>query len=253
MMVDLASLMGLFDTYWVLLVGVFLRVGAVIFLAPGFGERVLPMRVRLGLAFAYTAIVLPTVSPPPTGSPYVMAAAEVTAGLFLGIALRATIFALQTAGSIAAQSTSLAQMFGGVDGEPAAAYGHLVTMLGIAVALSLGLHLRLADYLIASYQLLPAGVPVSGAGLAKQALALLGGSFAMGFRLALPFVVGAFLYNLTLGLMNRAMPQLMVVFIGAPVLTFGGLVLMYLVTPLLIHAWAASMAGVLDGQFDGLR
>lgn len=46
------------DMLWLGLV-VFLRVGCALSLTPAFGEQVVPMRVRLALAFAFTAIVAP--------------------------------------------------------------------------------------------------------------------------------------------------------------------------------------------------
>ena len=42
---------------------VFLRVGATMSLLPAFGERVVPARIRLVLAMAFTAVVAPAVAP----------------------------------------------------------------------------------------------------------------------------------------------------------------------------------------------
>ncbi len=56
-------------------------------------------------------------------------------------------------------------------------------------------------------------------------------AFALGFSLAAPFVIAGFAYNLALGAINRAMPQLMVAFIGAPAITAGGLLILMLAAP----------------------
>ncbi len=49
---------------------VFTRVGGVVALLPGFGEQVIPARVRLGVAVAFTMVVWPMLAPgllpPPT-------------------------------------------------------------------------------------------------------------------------------------------------------------------------------------------
>ena len=74
-------------------------------------------------------------------------------------------------------------------------------------------------------------------------------TFALAFSLALPFVVGALLYNLVLGVINRAMPQLMVTFVGAPLLTGGSLVLLALATPLLLDTWQAALNAFLITPF----
>ena len=40
---------------------VFLRVGAIVSFIPIFGEQSIPARVRLGIAFAFSAVIYPTV------------------------------------------------------------------------------------------------------------------------------------------------------------------------------------------------
>ena len=79
------------------------------------------------------------------------------AGLAIGIVIRLFVLALQIAGSIAAQSTSLAQIFGGATVDPQPAIGHVLLVAGLALAVMLGLHVRLAQVLILSYEILPAG------------------------------------------------------------------------------------------------
>ena len=73
-----------------------------------------------------------------------------------------------------------------------------------------------------SYEILPMGLPVPAADVAAWGTARVAQAFALGFSLAAPFVIAAFAYNLALGAINRAMPQLMVAFIGAPAITAGG-------------------------------
>ena len=93
---------------------VFVRVGGVVSLLPGFGERMIPARVRLGAAIAFTMVVWPMIAPglvtPDPARPFLaMLLVEATIGLMLGLAIRLLVIALQLAGSIAAQSTALAQ------------------------------------------------------------------------------------------------------------------------------------------------
>jgi flagellar biosynthesis protein FliR len=126
-------------------------------LAPAFGETVIPVRVRLGITLAFTLIVasaLPPVTAPVT---LPMIGAEVAVGLVLGIGLRLFVIALQVAGTIAAQSTSLAQFFGGAGVDPQPAMSQILVMAGLALAVMSGLHVRLAELLILSYDLVPAG------------------------------------------------------------------------------------------------
>ena len=219
---------------------VLLRVGPVVAILPAFGEQSVPARVRLVIALCFTAIAAPASPPAPSDATIGLVrllAAETSVGLVLGIGLRMFVLALQTAGSIAAQATSLAQIFGGAATEPLPAMGHVLVIAALALAVMMGLHVRVAELLIWSYEPFPMGrfpVPsaVSAWGIAQVAQA-----FSLAFTLAAPFVIMSVLYNLTLGVINRAMPQLMVAFVGAPVITMGGLFLLFLLAPVILSSW----------------
>ena len=90
-----------------------------------------------------------------------------------------------------------------------------------------------------SYEILPMGLPVPAADVAAWGTARVAQAFALGFSLAAPFVIAGFAYNLALGAINRAMPQLMVAFIGAPAITAGGLLILMLAAPVILHFWGA--------------
>lgn len=225
------------------LVLVFCRVGGVMGLLPGFGEQMIPARVRLALALAFTLVVWPMLASDlatPPARPFVaMILVEATVGVMLGLAIRLMVIALQLAGSIAAQSTALAQIFGaGVAPDPMPAIGNILMLAGITLAVASGLHVKAALAMARSYEILPMGLPVPPADVAAWGTALVAQAFALGFSLAAPFVIAGFAYNLALGAINRAMPQLMVSFIGAPAITAGGLLLLMLASPVLLHFWS---------------
>lgn len=221
----------------------FLRVGAAMALLPGFGEAQVPQRVKLALALGFTLVVAPAVTAQTLPlaqrgailDPFL--ATEVIVGLALGLVLRLIVLVLQMAGQVAAQATSLSQLFGGTGAEPQPAISHLMVAGGLALAVMGGLHLRLAEALILSYQVLPAGGLPAGADLAGWGSRQIAQAFALAVTLAMPFVIGALIYNLALGVINRAMPQLMVAFVGAPALTLGGLLLLLLAAPAMLELW----------------
>ncbi len=224
--------------------GVFLRVSAVVSLMPGIGERSIPVRVKLAVAVVFALVVSPAVGPMPAPrSPLGFAAfalPEILVGLVLGIGLRLFVLALQTAGSIAAQATSLSQFLGGA-GEPLPAMGMLLALAGTTLALILGLHVRAAEFLIHSYTLFPPGRLPVPADLSRWGVAQVARSFGLAFTLATPFVIASLLYNLALGVINRAMPQLMVAFVGAPAITFAGVFLLFICTPVILSVWADAL------------
>ena len=227
------------------LFAVFLRVSALVSLLPAFGESSVPARIKLGCAVAFTLVVAPAIHPPDV-APSVLSMArlvgtEVLIGMTLGIGLRLFVLALQTAGSIAAQSTSLSQLLGGAAVDPVPAMGYLLTLAGLALSVLLGLHIRAAQFLIHSYTLFPMGLAPSAPDLSQWGVLQISRSFGLAFALATPFVIASLIYNLALGVINRAMPQLMVAFVGAPAITFAGLFLLFAGAPLILSVWADAL------------
>lgn len=228
---------------------VFLRLGAMMALMPAFGDQVVPMRVRLAITLAFTAVVYPAVAPGLAGIPPLDIRAiltEVVAGLAFGIGLRLMIVALQVAGTIAAQATTLSQLIAGAGAEPQPAMSHVLVWTGLALAVALDLHVRVAELAVVSYQILPAGTPPDAADLSTWGLGRIIQAFRLGFSISAPFVIAALIYNLALGVINRAMPQLMVSFVGAPALTLGGLALLAFAAPLALSAWLSAFGAFLD-------
>lgn len=224
---------------------VFLRVGALVSLLPAFGERTVPARVKLALAIMFTLIVapgIPPIEPPPeiqAMSGFVIS--ETIVGLALGLGIRLFVLALQTAGSIAAQATSLAQILGGAAAEPIPAMGYVLVIAGLALAVMSGLHVQAAALLIQSYSWFLPGQMPDASWLSSWGATQVSNAFSLAFTLALPFVIASLIYNLTLGVINRAMPQLMVAFVGAPLITWGGLFLLFVSAPIILTVWVAAI------------
>jgi len=229
---------------------VFLRVSSVVSLLPAFGERSIPTRVKLGVAAAFALVVAPAVQavPLPLGMVAMVQViiAEILIGLILGIGLRLFVLALQTAGSVAAQSTSLSQILGGAAADPVPAMGYLLTLAGLALAALLNLHVRAAQFIVHSYTLFPTGFVPAASDVSQWGVAQIAFSFALAFGLAAPFVIASLIYNLALGVINRAMPQLMVAFIGAPAITFAGLFLLFAGTPTILSVWSDALLSFLN-------
>ncbi len=236
---------------------VFLRVGAAMALLPGFGEQSVSLRVRLMLGLAFTAVVYPAVPgdflPEDRNLPLMafMLLSETVAGLALGIAFRLFVIVLQFAGSVAAHATSLSQVSGsGATPDPSPAFGNLLVIAGLALAMIAGLHVKVAVAFIQSYDVIALGSLPLGQDFTRWGIAGVSRAFALGFSLAAPFVIASVIYNVALGVINRAMPQLMVAFVGAPVITFGGLFLLFLTASPLLLLWLHQFNALLASPFS---
>lgn len=256
-MEPLLSILPISQHFLWVVVTVFFRLGAMMALMPAFGDQPVPMRMRLLLTLMFTSIVAPAVAQTDIVVPddYLSLVSqlgwEMLIGLFFGFFVRFFILMLQIAGSIAAQSTSLSQIFGGSAGaDPQPAIGHLLVVAGLALAVLLGLHVQVAIYMIDSYAILPAGSRMSGDIVSQIGVAEVTRTFGTGFTLAAPFLIASLVYNVVLGFINKAMPQLMVSFVGAPAITAGGLLLLFLSAPFLLGVWINSLHHFLQSPFS---
>ena len=224
---------------------VFLRVGAMTSVLPAFGEQYVPMNIKLAIAVAFTFVVAPALPlfPEPTSPLHFagLATSEAIVGLALGISVRLFLMGLQIAGTIAAQSTSLSQVLGNIGADSLPAMGAVLLVSGLALAVMMGLHVRVAEFLIYSYQIFPLGDYPAPAGFSEWGIHRIARAFYMAFTLAAPFLITAVIYILALGVINRAMPQLMVFFVGAPVITFGGLFILMVASPMILDVWMREM------------
>ena len=224
---------------------VFLRIGAMVALMPGFGDPVVPPRVKLALVVAFAIVLSPILADQPGTAriePSLAALGnEAVCGLILGVGLRLFLVALQTAAAIIAQATTLSQLLAGTAPEPQPAIGNLLTVAGIALAMIAGLHVRAAELVLLSYEILPAGKLPLASDAADWSVALIGRCFGLAFTLSAPFVIASLLYNLALGAINRAMPTLMVSMVGAPALTLGAIAMLAVAGPVLLMAWLSAL------------
>jgi len=232
---------------------VFARISLMVFLLPGLGENGISMRIRLmaalGIAIICVPVVAPTLVPPQTvGAAIALVGLEAAVGFVLGFALRLMVFGLQILGNIVSQALSISQVLGeGIATEPNTTISTLLMLAGVTLVVSADLHVEAVGIVIESYDVFPPGNGFSTDGaafwLSRTATAMLG--FIL--SLSMPFIALNFLYNLTLGFLNRAMPQLMVSFVGMPAITGAGLFLLVITIGVMLSTWAAHFHDALDG------
>lgn len=227
--------------FW--LVGaVFLRLGPAFFLAPGYGERYVSVRLRLSTAGLFSVAVAPVLAPYlPTSAPagielLVFLFKETTIGFFIGLMSRGMIYLLEMAGTVISQSISLAQMLGNAT-EPMPVISHLLTTTGIAILFSVSLADQMLYMFVLGYTLDMAAIAGLPGYLASRARSLLNEVFNQAVVLSSAFLALMFVYYLCIGFINKAMPQFMVSFIGIPFVALFSIHFLYLHHELLLDVW----------------
>ncbi len=228
---------------------VFARIGTLVMLMPGIGERFIMSRGRLSLAFFIAPMARPLITvPTETAGLVTLLVSEILIGLSIGICVRMLMAALQTAGVIVAQTMGLgfAMTVDPTGGLQNPSIGNLLTMLGITLILTSDLHHVSIAAMHESYRLLPpGGLPAMGDVLQLAIRAVTQG-FALAVQIAAPFVVFGLLFNVGLGVLARMMPQLQVFFLAIPASILGGMLV-------LLAVIGVMMSVFLDNLGDFLR
>jgi len=239
----LSQLRELSDGYVVLAVAIFTRLSALLFFLPGIGERMIPVRIRLMVALALMLVLLPAfagdyTAPARPSMIALLFAAEAVCGALIGFSIRIAVFAIQTAGSIMSQSLSLAQLFGSnISFDLETPISTLLMFAGVVMAVTAGIHFEAVSVLLMSYDIMPLGEFPGASATGEWAAGRTAFAFSAALSLAFPFVILGFIYNLAIGAANRAMPQLMVAFVGIPAVTFAGLILLAASAPVILTVW----------------
>ncbi len=238
---------------------VFARIGAVIMLLPGLGETLVPPRIRLSFALAFTLMIFPliggTVPPIPSGAADLGLAVikEVLIGLLIGSILRLFMVSLSAAGEIVSMATTLSfsQTANPMQAQPSTSLGTFLGMIGIVLIFATNLdHLFIAA-IVNSFELFPftRDIPVADAG--QLAVQTVSRSFGLGLQLAAPVVVFSLILNVATGLVGRVMPQFQVFFVATPLMVLGGLSIFALSLGVIGMVWVdrfRELAGTFIGQ-----
>ena len=242
---------GQLETWLAQIFWPFVRIGACLMVAPGFGAIFVPARVRIVLAGAIALTVAPLVPAPQGVAPFsaagfVITAQQVLIGLALGFALQLIFDAVALANSM---GLSFAFNVDPMRGTSTAAVGQLYALLVMLTFLALDGHLALIATLIDGFRTLPIGVT----GLGSVGLWTLVGwgsqLFAGALAVALPGVTALLIVNVAFGVMSRAAPTLNLFAVGFPVALVFGLVIVLLSLPTL----QASFVELLQATFEFMR
>lgn len=232
----------------------FFRIGALFSVMPVLGGGEVPVRVRVGLALAVTALVLPLLPPVPSVDPLSGAAALITAQeLLIGFAMGLIVLLVFNAVTLAGESIAITMGLGfalmndpqnGVS-VPTVSQFYLVLATLLFVSLD-GHHAALA-LAVSSFATLPVGTAL-GPDATWRLLEWAGIVFGGALGVALPALAAMLTVNLLMGVMTRAAPQMNVFSVGFPLTMTVGFVAIAATLP----AFGEAFAALLDRALDAL-
>ncbi|AKU93011.1 flagellar biosynthetic protein FliR [Vulgatibacter incomptus] len=218
---------------------VLFRAAGVVAVAPVLSARMIPTRIRIGVAFvaalaAHAGAGFP--SPELPASLFALAGSalsETAIGLAAGLGARIVLDAALAAGQLAGLGMGLgfSAIVDPVGGVQSSTLGQLFSMAALGFAVTLGVHREAIAWLARSVREMPPGLPLDAKALLGSMVAHSLGSFALSVRLAFPILAAVTVGHLALGLVGRIAPQMNLSTLGFSVAILAGGGAVYLVVP----------------------
>ena len=234
----------------------FFRIAAMLMIAPLFGARLIPARVRILLALVLAAAIAPLI--PQTGGFDTFTAAavfaiaqEIVIGATMGFIVQMVFDAIIIGSQTIAMGMGLgfAMLVDPQRGVNVPILSQFFVIMTTMMFLALGGHLVLIEVLVQSFTTLPPGAVEFGRDGLWSVVAWGSQMFAGAVLVALPAVVALLVVNLAYGVISRAAPTLNLFAVGFPATVLLG----FLILQFSFQTTLVSLTGMLESAFRGTR
>ncbi|MBC7729559.1 MAG: flagellar biosynthetic protein FliR [Microbacteriaceae bacterium] len=231
----------------------FFRALALLASLPVFGQRAVPMRVKIGFALFISLAAQPSLPAMPVvalDSPQavLVIVQQLLVGVTLGFAVRIVFAAVELGGELIGLQMGLnfAGFFDPATASQGTASGRFFgTLVAFLFVLANG-HLAVIAALVRSFEVFAVGDEPFA--FLRQMQPQQWGTevFTLGLWIALPLVGMLLFVNLVLGVISRVAPQISVFSVGFPITLSVGLIGMLLTLPLLEQPFAMALQRMLS-------
>lgn len=216
-----------------------LRCASLFVVVPLYGLPAIPMRIRMVAALSVSTVVFMGAGAPGFAAwdhadRVVLAAlSETFLGLTVGVGVRVVLDAAAAAGSAIGVSMSLSMgaTYDPIHGSESPAVAQLLSLAALGFAVAAGLHREVIAWLCRSVVDIAPGAPYAFEPLAARVVGQAAESMALAVRLAFPVLSAVTIGHLTLGLLNRTIPQMGISNIGFALAILAGLAALYVTAP----------------------
>jgi flagellar biosynthetic protein FliR len=206
------------------------RVSGIFLFAPIWSSRLLPVRARLYLALAVTALLASVVPAPQSAVTSlvelaVLIAGELAIGLVIGTILQITIQGLQLAGQAVGTQIgfALANVVNPQLDDQVSTFSIFYAVLGTLIFLAVGGDRQMLAALLETFAAIPLGDANYNESTGELILAVFQQSTILAVRVAAPVTFSLILAEIALGFVSRTVPQLNLLSIGFSLRIFVGL------------------------------
>jgi flagellar biosynthetic protein FliR len=217
------------------------RIAAMVTIAPVFGSRSIPARVKLGIALGLTVVIVPIIPMPEPVAPLsadaiLITIQQIIIGAALGLALQFVFAMFVIGGQVIAYQMGLgfSKMVDPQSGTQVPVVSQFYIIVLTLMFFALNGHLTLIRVLAESFT----SLPISTHGLSLDSMWTLiqwsGAMYVAGIQIALPAVASIMLVNFTFAVVTRSAPQFNIFSIGFPMtMIIGFFVIMVTLTGIL--------------------
>jgi flagellar biosynthesis protein FliR len=231
----------------------FVRISSMMMAAPIFGARLMPVRIRILTAFAFSLVTIPMLPAVPQVDAVSLASMsiiiqQIIIGLSMGFMLQMVFQSLVIAGETIANGMGLgfARMVDPANGVQVPVISQFLIIMATLLFVVLNGHLMLIDMVVKSFQILP----ISSTGLSDKGLWIIvsWGSqmFIGGVLVAIPAVAALLVVNISMGVITRAAPQLNIFAVGFPLMILLGFIFLTMTTPSMLARFTHMMMDSFD-------
>jgi flagellar biosynthetic protein FliR len=223
--------------------------------APMLGARIVPNRVKLGIALVLTMAIHQGAGAPAVPVPSTLlglaapAVTQTLVGLLGGLSARWLLDAALAAGHLAGLSAGLgfSALVDPTTGAESTGLSQYLYAGAQAAALSLGIHREAVGWLARAAQTWPPGAEPALGTLAAGVVGHAVLAIALAVRMAFPIMAAVLLGHATMGVLNRMAPQLGLSNVGFSVALLSGGLALYLSAPAVAELVARAAVAAFQG------
>jgi flagellar biosynthetic protein FliR len=235
---------------------IFCRLGTCLVILPAFSSPRIPAISRVYFAAAVSLAISPlifdvlrdAIQQRSDADRIGMVASEIVIGATVGALARMFFAAIESAAQAISSLAGLTGIFSQevASDETGTPLTSLLSMSAAVMILATNVHLQMFQGLINTYDIFPPGTPLAYVVDLDRMRQVLSASFFVLLQISGPFVLFALVFNLSLGLLNKFVPNIPVYFIASPFTATGGLALMHILIKPTLTLFVAAFAGWLS-------
>jgi flagellar biosynthetic protein FliR len=213
---------------------VFVRLGGIFFISPFFGNKQIPINVKIVLTLSISLLILPIIPVTINGfngdllEILFVVMKEVSLGAIIGFGSLLLFMAMQIAGQIIGfqMGFAIVNVIDPATQNQVSIIGEFKYLISIMIYLAIDGHHFLLSAITQSFTLVPPGTITFNVASADLMIRMSAEVFVIAIKIAAPAMVTLFLTSLSLGIIARTVPQMNVFIVGFPLKIAAGLLIL---------------------------